>query len=111
MSPEAQRTAIAEACGWTGFHKESHAAITYLWGYDSEFEHPKTRRIVPDYLNDLNDMHEAERVILINYGTWTSYVAELKIQSAKHGLPHFHLPAAQRAEAFLRTLNLWKEDA
>jgi hypothetical protein len=49
MSPEAQRIAIAEACG-----------LKHVRWDDGELVHGTACRIrVPDYLNDLNAMHEA----------------------------------------------------
>lgn len=64
---------------------------------------------IPCYAESLDEMHEAEKVILENSETWSRYVAQLKVQSATYGIPTFHLTASQRAEAFLRTLNLWEE--
>ena len=51
MKPDAQRIAIAEACGW-------------IWVSDAQsFIHPEEGRVrnryFPDYLNDRNAMHEA----------------------------------------------------
>lgn len=48
MSPEAQRIAIAEACG--------HPSLQIHMGETAE-------AAFPDYLNDLNAMHEAEKTI------------------------------------------------
>ena len=69
---------------------------------------------VPDYCNDLNAMHEAEnhlkpdeKEIYWNYlfdhcdGTVFSRVED--------DYKMIHATAAQRAEAFLKTLKLWKE--
>ena len=106
MKPEAQRIAIAEACGW----KRDDSLFTRSQGWrgpQGQWYSP----LPPDYLNSLDAMHEAEKTILGNQGTWTRYVAELKVQSSKYGMPHFHLTAAQRAEAFLRTLNLWTDES
>jgi hypothetical protein len=97
MKQEEQRIAIAGACGWV-------QSPTGWWKLDEKVE-----PFLPNYLNDLNAMHEAEKLLLENSGTWTRYVTELKIQSEKFGMPLFHLNATQRAEAFLRTLNLWAE--
>lgn len=94
MQPEKQRIAIAEVCGWSG-------------GF------------IPDYLNDLNAMHEA-RKSLTNNQHQHYYRALEQITS---GLPYdqdgsygagwlyhnINATAAQHAEAFLRTLNLWKD--
>jgi hypothetical protein len=67
-------------------------------------------RYVPDYLNDLNAMHEAEKVLsladLVRYGG--AIVSALKKSNKKNVFVAF-APAAQRAEAFLRTLALWRD--
>jgi hypothetical protein len=62
---------------------------------------------LPDYFKDLNACHDMEKVVLENAGSWVRYVKEIKVQSCLTGLPHFHIPAAERAEAFGKTLNLW----
>lgn len=58
---------------------------------------------VPDYLNDLNAMHEAEK-ILNDAHLWNRYRGWLLTWMTEP----ICATAAQRAEAFLRTLNLWK---
>ncbi len=103
MKPEQQRIAIAEACGWYDLVEQDIS----LFG-KHEPESQKTFELdVPDYLNDLNAMHEAEKRIK---GTpyWKTYETLLaQIVSGDNGM--FHITAPQRAEAFLRTLNLWKD--
>ena len=89
MTPEAQRIAIAEACGWkTGYR-------------DPEAWHP-----LPDYLNDLNAMHDAEKVLTSEQVT--SYVYSLESMNERWSTPAF-ATASQRAEAFLRAIGKWKE--
>jgi hypothetical protein len=61
---------------------------------------------VPNYLNDLNAMHEAEKVIRGDHDLWGRYLVFLS-QSAPEC--RVFSTAAQRAEAFLRTLNLWDD--
>lgn len=110
LSPKEKRTKIAEACGWTGIHEEVHPAITYLWGYDSEFEHPKNRDIIPNYLNDLNAMHEAEKVLLEDQ--FEQYETNLCEITSPNTIYPYEFPArgyisataTQRADAFLLTL-------
>ena len=96
MSPQAQRIAIAEACGIVSKDK---------WG--SLYKTPRgILRDCPDYLADLNAMHEAEKVImhadlLFEYGMHIS---------TDHDYEHLlRATAAQRAEAFLRTLGKWED--
>ena len=116
MTPEQQRIAIAEACGWYDLVKQDVS----LFG-KHEPESQKTFELdVPDYLNDLNAMHEAEKVLPID--RQYEYGEKLRVISGNVGPKggHFtpngfgcyalaHLSATQRAEAFLRTLNLWKD--
>ena len=56
-------------------------------------------------LSDLNAMHEAEKMIQKNADHVFDYMDNL--EQVTSFVPHF-ATAAQRAEAFLRTLNLWK---
>lgn len=94
MNPEQQRIAIAEACGWEPipeghFHPDNPIGQT-----------------MPDYLNDLNAMHEAEKVL-------TNEQLEVYcniLHKPNHGVYWaIHATASQRAEAFLRTIGKWKE--
>lgn len=75
---------------------------------------------VPDYLKDLNAMHEAEKMLEPNNQVFfIAYLFEvLGITGndfAKEARPNdfyfscAHATAAQRAEAFLKTLGKWKE--
>lgn len=99
MNIEKQRIAIAEACGFVSKDK---------WG--SLYKTPRgILRDCPDYLNDLNAMHEAEKILirpsLYAKGGWGMYLRHLSIVTdEQHPID---ATAAQRAEAFLKTLNLW----
>ncbi len=70
---------------------------------------------LPDYLSDLNAMHEAEKDVIV-FPHVGNYCDEL-IKITSKGIVGdqtlwnlLHAPAAQRAEALLRTLNLWKDE-
>lgn len=94
MTPEQQRIAIAESCGWkTGYR-------------DPEAWHP-----LPDFLHDLNAMHEAEKVLIgdepENSELWCDFQTNLVIACPAY--LSYHATAAQRAEAFLRTIGKWEE--
>lgn len=120
MSPEKQRIAIAEACGWRyagpSDVKEHAVACWYAPG-DMEWH----QRLLPDYLNDLNAMHEAENVLsraqaktfaekMQDVCRWHCIGIIPDWHHDREALAHLiHATAAQRAEAFLRTLNLWEE--
>lgn len=56
MSPEAQRIAIAEACGWTEIYDNPGMGVC---GRGPNFPQ-KGNICVPDYLDDLNAIREAE---------------------------------------------------
>ena len=99
MSPEQQRIAIAEACEW--FFMDDY------WHYPNGAKAITT----PNYLNDLNAMHEAVKSLPQNLKP--RYFACLcAIVSGAISLNGYseatEATAAQRAEAFIRTLNLWK---
>ena len=107
MNNKKQRIAIAEACGWT---KIGH--------YEQEITGRKPTNgfyeIIPDYLNDLNAMHEAEKMLTEHQ--WDEYERVLRLVC--DGCSYFegagkellHATAAQRAEAFLRTIGEWEND-
>lgn len=67
------------------------------------------REEIPDYLNDLNEMHEAEKVLdeqQIQY----PYCHNLYAIVVPKEIQPFRATAAHRAEAFLRTIGKWKEE-
>ncbi len=61
--------------------------------------------MIPDYLNDLNAMHEAEGTLNRGSGYHETGGYGLYLVALDHDVS---ATAAQRAEAFLKTLNLWK---
>jgi hypothetical protein len=115
MNKNKQRIKIAEACGWTHIHSETdfnpdNARFSYLAGKhpldsDKGNDYCYYKLEVPDYLNDLNAMHEAEKVILHDNGA--EYARNL-LKIVPHGDWMHTATAAQRAEAFLKTVELWE---
>ena len=100
MSPEKQRIAIATACGWTA---DSWCLTPSGWVFADA---------VPDYLNDLNAMHEVEKVLNQMQSRANAYhLAESEQNETWASCHIWHQSAAQRAEAFLRTMGLWEEEA
>ena len=59
----------------------------------------------PDYLNDLNAMHDAEKVLTSSQ--MAPYVDSIQEMNERWATPAF-ATAAQRAEAFLRTIGKWE---
>ena len=110
MNKEKQRIAIAEACGIVGpfdnrWIKEYEEEGGDVYGFTG-FEKGELV-FVPDYLNDLNAMHEAEKVLILDC-EWANYLDHLLVIVAEGSL--VHATAAQRAEAFLRTIGKWEDD-
>lgn len=108
MNKEKQRIKIAEACGWT---------YIFDWGAAGmNGKHPSEPlvEIIPDYLNDLNAMHEAEKMLTEHQ--WDEYerVLRLVCDGCSYyegaGKELLHATAAQRAEAFLKTIDKWENN-
>jgi len=121
MTPEAQRIAIAVACGWKNHDHPDVMQFKQGWTMPEQwcmdpkgvlrFNHER-----PNYLNDLNAMHEAEN-FLFPVEISDLYSPDLVKEYASY-LPHICIghpggamraTAAQRAEAFLRTIGKWEE--
>jgi hypothetical protein len=102
MSPEAQRIAIAKSVG-IHLHDGDHAPSNYVFVTN-----------LPDYLNDLNAMHEAWQTLTPSQKT--EFESELYLvimgQAEYHrndDAPYItNATASQRAEAFLRTIGKWE---
>ena len=87
MTPESQRIAIAEARGI------NHGVLC----------------AGTDYLNDLNAMAIEEKTLNpIQAAEYARILTSIAWQSEQPVFAPMTATAAQRAEAFLRTLNLWK---
>jgi hypothetical protein len=122
MKPEQQRIAIAEACGWTPLSSEEvrrrNAGQFYLqdgpWWRSEAERIVCTQKDLPDYCNDLNAMHEAEKKLCSTEcakyrDTLCSNPAVFDDSiGACIDWQIVHATARQRAEAFLRTINKWK---
>lgn len=105
MNKELQRRAIAEYCGWIDKNN----------GNTGRWTPPPTRyrdskgywHFPVDILEDLNAIHQAE-VLLIKLGPRVIRTYEDLLQKQLANI--VFASAAQRAEAFLRTLNLWTDE-
>ena len=89
MTNEQINNAIAEACGWPHPRENCH---TLRW-------------VIPNYCNDLNAMHEAEKVLTSEQ--IDKYVTILCLEIQPEPKLH-HATARQRAEAFLKTIGKWE---
>ena len=134
MKPEQQRITIAEACGWTFekkprcnmlskrpawhiispegkincgieiWHETRYGKESNYAPFEGELVNYLNESGVPDYLNDLNAMHEAEKMLEADDNhAYGCYCIDLQEEYGNT----VHLTAAQRAEAFLRTIGKW----
>jgi len=138
MNEQDQRIAIAEACGaeWR-VNKSGNRLLVFpqLYNLDGTCDLAKadgTERLaawdyiwregcIPNYLHDLNAMHEAEKVLTdAQYTQYENLMWDIiATQSKWQKVGGIMLPAerfrdssataAQRAEAFLRTIGKWKD--
>jgi hypothetical protein len=141
MKPEQQRIAIAEACGWSLkpliwrseiiryrlIKPDGEVFLFKHWddGADEcrSWETACARDAIPDYLNDLNAMNEAEKTLtdkqydlsdsLAAYEdtSFSGWLFRIMVRRAEN--PDYRLysaSAAKRAEAFLRTIGKWEEE-
>jgi len=97
MSEEQINIAIAEACGWRKVYLNQNSMP---WGFNIGFNYSQP---IPNYCNDLNAMHEAEKVLTADQ--WYEYDQLMPLRDPQK----MHATARQRAEVFLRTLGKWEE--
>jgi hypothetical protein len=101
MSPEKQRIAIAEACGWK---------VEKLWNrelHGKPIGEQGPFREVPDYLNDRNAMHEALMTLTARQGNFLCVY--LNIMGINGDWDIVTAPLELLAEALLRTIDKWEE--
>jgi hypothetical protein len=139
MTPDAQRIAIAESVGWHAEHLRNRCDGTHIircgacgghghsncYGNGTGQVHSlcwnnpcSPSAIPPDYLGDLNAMHEVEKGL--GDSQWLTYESELEriVDRDNHHLTiqqltcaQIHATASQRAEAYLRTIGKWSDNA
>ena len=139
MNTDQQRLVISTLCGWK-IHKSetwpkrrpkrfeyilkspSDIQVLPQFCVGPELVSIEVDRVIglqrtPNYPADLNAMHEAEKVLTEKQQVW--YLQKLTQVRFKNGVAGMiacmndkttFATAAERAEAFLRTLNLWREE-
>lgn len=124
MTEQAQRIAIAKWMGW----QPVDDGMTGREPHISDVQYNSIgNRVLPAFTRDLNAMHEAEaklprekwsdwamtirRIIHSQCNKPECYVPDTYRAQLISDFWFYHATAAQRAEALLRTLNLWTENA
>lgn len=113
MNNEEINITIAELCGWAvrvspddeNYWWAEHKSGLVIRGGLSE-SHAK-RVCYPDYTDDLNDMHEAEKFLTTSPLEKSKYVMHLREVCGDKEAEM--ATARQRAEAFLRTIGVWPQ--
>lgn len=122
MTQQQINIAIAEWCGWK--MKCSEAEAGNWKSKDQWCDDPNgcstAKTQIPDYLNDLNAMHEVvsnlmdgqlmgyvEQLLCVIHQVDTGYFSRVGWGEASDLIT---ATPAQRAEALLRTLNLWRDE-
>jgi hypothetical protein len=111
LTPKAQRIKVAELCGWCNVYMESIGALKVLRGVLRKKRVVETG-IVPDYLNDLNAMHDAES--MFTGEQYNKYALLLLHDICVGKNAPLRATATQRAEAFVLTMGSeqrWQDDA
>ena len=119
MTPEQINIAIAEHMGWKEIETFAPESFREPEGIDPDL---KLQRAIPDYCNSLDAMFKAEKTLLggpkfFSKGGKSTYIWNLKNVCAlgknlnfdKNFYLLIHIPARQRAEAFLKTIGKWEE--
>lgn len=96
MTDDEKRIKIAEAYGWTNVNSKHHKKQPFVYGSTPQ----RVVKIVPDYLNDLNAIHEAvnsqSSEFRIRYA--------IQLEDIAGSMHYWNATAYQRAEAFLKTI-------
>jgi hypothetical protein len=108
MSPEAQRLALAKLEGWKPCEPRVFVRFAPSHAFMKDGAYYGGLSAIPRYLEDLNAIHEVEKIKKLN---WPSYIDNLVAVTESHLTAHLVMATApQRAEAILKTLNLWTND-
>ena len=100
MKPEAQRIAIAK---WCGFTQQQIKAFSI-----AERDNIMGVLFIPDYLNDLNAIHAAEKLLTpTQCNQYECLLGCFALAADGPEQRYFHKTAAQRAEALLKTIEKW----
>lgn len=98
MTDEQINRAIAEACGWNNKPVVRTNGKGSVWVTEW-----------PDYCDDLNAMHEAEKVLTDDQFKWYTYWVEKLMPETKYRC-YLCATARHRAEAFVRSMGKWATD-
>ena len=110
MTPEQQRIAIAEVCGWERGYTGATQWINDPYGIRVAWSSMRevADAALPDYLNDLNAMHKA--VFTLSETQRCAFQQKLGEIAERMSICFCECTASLWAEAFLKSLGKWTED-
>jgi hypothetical protein len=99
-----KNTILAELCGWTQIHNANTMEVDGMWkGYPPHGAIIGQPQLIPDFVNDLNATHEAEKHIK-NYA---GYIAALRNQCRIEELDMtWHATATQKTDCLIASMGL-----
>lgn len=114
MNDEQMRIKIAEACGWRREDLPHLGELPYWYDQKGHYVGGGSWFPIPDYLNSLDAMHEAIRVLdyeqAEEFEDYLCDICKRANDEAENPAPWrfavVNATARQRAEAFVKTLNL-----
>jgi len=128
MTPEKQRIAIAEACGWIACKRDSnianriHTDAPHSWvgisAVVQTLEHGRDESkefnywFIPDYISDLNAIHQAWKCLTPDQkGRYRSELSIIAVRESAHRDECWleDIAAEFGPEAFLRTIGKWED--
>ena len=102
MTDDEMRIAIAEACGWKPYKPITHDGWPLLMTPPKKPNKEGWLETIPDYLNDLNAMHEAEKTFADDDVIAEKYWLAL-YDATEHTRWPYDATARQRCIAYLKT--------
>ena len=120
MKDEEINKTIGEACGWTDIRFEEGEDVDFDarsvcpwsgWTGVKPGADKEDRSFIPRYTKTLDAMHEVEKTLGDKFDTYANILEEICRRDRGNPISNgykWHATAAQRAESFLKTLNLWK---
>lgn len=108
MKPELQQIAIEEACGWKRIPAGKDSFGVNYDALANRGHETVLQDKLPNYLNDLNAMHEAEKILNDDNSLHgLVFYCNTLMNICKTHRACVTATASQRAEAFLRTIGKW----
>ena len=97
-------------CGIEIWHETRYGKESNYYPFEGELVNYLDECSIPDYLNDLNAMHSAEKSLgEIERERYTDNICGITPCNYDGWFSCAHATAAQRAEAFLKTIGKWED--